>query len=425
MHYQEMSRPELEALHEKLKEEYRSAQALSLKLDMSRGKPEPAQLDLSAGLLTILNSDCSFTAENGMDCRNYGGLEGIPEARRLFAEMLDIAPDEIIVGGNSSLTMMYDAIARCMLHGVDDRCPPWASQSPIKFLCPCPGYDRHFAICEYFGIGMIPIPMTPTGPDMDKVEHWVGSDPTVKGIWCVPKYSNPQGYTYSDETVRRFAALRPAAADFRIFWDDAYAVHHLNGEGDHLLNIMDECKALGSQDMLYIFASTSKISFAGAGVAMMAASVDNIRYITRCMAMQTISYDKLNQLRHVRFYKNLDGIRAHMLKHRAIIKPKFELMFEKFRELHAEGIADFTEPNGGYFIALMTLNGCARRVVQLCREAGVTLTGAGACFPYGHDPYDSCLRIAPTYPPLEDLRTAADILCLCVRLASVEQLLKD
>ena len=218
MHYQEMSRPELEALHEKLKEEYRSAQALSLHLDMSRGKPEPAQLDLSAGLLTILNSDCSFTAENGMDCRNYGGLEGIPEARRLFAEMLDIAPDEIIVGGNSSLTMMYDAIARCMLHGVDDRCPPWASQSPIKFLCPCPGYDRHFAICEYFGIGMIPIPMTPTGPDMDKVEHWVGSDPTVKGIWCVPKYSNPQGITYSDETVRRFAALRPAAADFRIFW---------------------------------------------------------------------------------------------------------------------------------------------------------------------------------------------------------------
>ena len=421
--YQDLSHAQLETLHAELLDAYRQWQAKQLKLDMSRGKPEPAQLDLSDAMLDIHTTEHGFFSENGMDCRNYGGLEGIPEARRLFADMLEVAPDEIIVGGNSSLAMMYDAIARAMLHGVSERYPSWNRQQPIKFLAPCPGYDRHFAICEFFGIDLIPIAMTPEGPDMDAVEHWVNNDPSVKGIWCVPKYSNPQGITYSDATVRRFAALRPAAPDFRIFWDNAYCVHDLTDEGDRLLNLMEACKALGTEDMLYIFGSTSKISFAGAGVALLAASKENIRYITRCMSMQTISYDKLNQLRHVRFFRDMAGIRAHMKRHAALLKPKFDLVAELLSPLKKLGILQFQVPNGGYFISIETLDGCARRVVQLCREAGVVLTGAGAAFPYGHDPRDANIRVAPTYPPIAELRQAAELLALCVKLASAERLL--
>lgn len=424
--YRTLTAAELAAEKQELETAYRRIQAQGLKLDMSRGKPSPEQLDLSMGMLDVLSSSDILTCENGTDVRNYGLFEGIPEARQLFADLMEVEPDEVFVGGNSSLNLMYDTVARNMQFGAAPGEIPWGKQSVVKFLCPVPGYDRHFGVTETFGIEMISIPMTPAGPDMDLVEQYVNGDPAVKGIWCVPKYSNPDGYTYSDETVRRFAALKPAASDFRIFWDNAYCVHDITDTPDTLLNLMDECKKRGSEDMVYIFCSTSKISFSGAGVAAMAMSRKNLAWAKKYLTMQTISFDKVNQLRHTRFFGSKEGVKAHMEKHRAIIKPRFDLVFSMLdREIAGLGIAEWTRPNGGYFFSLNVLPGCARRVVSLCKEAGVVLTGAGASFPYGIDPLDTNIRIAPTYPSLEELEKAAEVLCLCVKLAAVEKLLNQ
>ena len=424
--YNTLSAAALAELKSKLETAYRNEQSLGLKLDMSRGKPCAEQLDLSMGMLDALSSADILDTETGTDTRNYGLLEGIPEARRMFAELLGVSAAEVFVGGNSSLNLMYDTVARAMQFGTMENEAPWNRQGTIKFLCPVPGYDRHFAVTQTFGIEMIPVPMSPTGPDMDMVEDYVNHDPSIKGIWCVPKYSNPDGYTYSDETVRRFASLKPAARDFRIFWDNAYCIHDLTDTPDHLLNLMDECKKRGTEDMVYMFASTSKITFSGAGVAAMAMSVKNMAWAKKFLTMQTIGFDKINQLRHIRFFRDMDGIRAHMQKHRAIIYPRFELVWKTLeQELSGLGIADWTHPNGGYFISLNVLPGCAKRVVALCKEAGVVLTGAGASFPYGIDPNDTNIRIAPTYPTLEELAKAAEVLCLCVKLAAVEKLLEQ
>ena len=424
--YKEMNRAELEAesaaLH-KCFEEYKS---LGLKLDMSRGKPSPEQLDLSMGMLDVLKSTDSMILENGMDARNYGQLEGIPEARRLFAEVMGIDEDEVFIGGNSSLNMMYDAVSRAMVFGFPGSEKPWGQQKKIRFLCPVPGYDRHFGICEVFGIQMINVPMTPDGPDMTLVESWVNNDETVKGIWCVPQYSNPDGITYSDETVRRFANLKPAASDFRIFWDNAYCVHHLSDDHPKLLNLMDECKKVGSEDMVIMFCSTSKISFSGAGVAAIGCSRRNMEQLKQKVAMQTISFDKLNQLRHVRFFKDLHGIEEHMLKHRALLRPRFQTVIDTFhRELDGCGIAAWTEPKGGYFISVDVMDGCAARVIELCKEAGVTLTGAGCAFPYHKDPRDRNIRIAPSYPTIDELKKASEIFTVCCKLAAVEKLMQE
>lgn len=415
------------AEHKKeLDAQYRAIQAQGLKLDMSRGKPSAEQLDLSMGMLDCLTSGEILKTMNGDDVRNYGMLEGIPEARQLFADLLGLKPTEVFVGGNSSLNLMYDTVARAMQFGVANGETPWGRQGKLKFLCPVPGYDRHFGITETFGFEMINIPMLPTGPDMDLVEKLVASDPAIKGIWCVPKYSNPDGITYSDETVRRFAALKPAARDFRIFWDNAYCIHDVTDTPDTLLNIMDECKKCGSEDMVYIFASTSKISFSGAGVAVMGMSEKNLAWAKKFLSMQTIGFDKVNQLRHVRFFGNVEGMKAHMEKHKALIQPRFELVLNMLeKEIGGLGIAEWTRPNGGYFFSLNVLPGCAKRVVALCKEAGVTLTGAGASFPYGVDPADSNIRIAPTYPSMADLEKAAEVLCLCVKLAAAEKFLRE
>ncbi len=424
--YSFLSKDELEKLKNELQEKYAAYQAMNLKLDMSRGKPGSDQLDLCMDMLDILNSKSSMNASNGMDCRNYGMLDGLPETKALFAELLGVDPEEVIVGGNSSLSLMYDMVSRSMSHPTVPGMKPWGKCDKVKFLCPAPGYDRHFAITEFFGVEMITVPMAPEGPDMDMVEKLVNNDESVKGIWCVPKYSNPQGYTYSDETVRRFAALKPAAKDFRIFWDNAYCVHDLSDQGDHLLNIMEECKKLGSEDMVYIFASTSKISFSGSGIAVMAASKNNIDRIKKQMSFQTIGYDKINMLRHSLYYKNGDGVRAHMKKHAAIIAPKFQMVDTILTErLAGKGIAKWTKPKGGYFISLDTMPGCAKKVVAMCKEAGVVMTPAGATFPYGKDPEDRNIRIAPTYPPMDELKTASELFCLCVELVSVEKLLAE
>lgn len=422
--YASLSKPELEDLQKKLRAQYDSFRAKGLKLDMSRGKPGADQLDLSLPMLTCIGSREACRAEDGTDCRNYGVLAGLPEARRLFAGLLGVQPDEIIVGGNSSLNMMYDAIARAMTHGLPGSPAPWCKLPKVRFLCPCPGYDRHFAICEHFGIEMINVDMTPDGPDMAVVKRLAESDGSIKGIWCVPKYSNPQGYTYSDATVEAFAALRPAAPDFRIFWDNAYCVHHLDEHPDHLQNILDACRKAGREDMVYLFASTSKITFPGAGVAAMAASRTNIDATLKLMAAQTIGSDKLNQLRHVRFFRNTAGIAAHMKRHAALIKPKFDAVEQAFaRNFAGTGIASWTAPHGGYFISFDGPDGCAGRTVALCKEAGVKVTPAGATFPYHKDPRDRNIRIAPTYPPVSELAAAIELFCLCVKLAAVEKLL--
>ncbi|MGI5895303.1 MAG: aminotransferase class I/II-fold pyridoxal phosphate-dependent enzyme [Candidatus Merdivicinus sp.] len=424
--YSTLSAAELADLKNELQNAYRQIQSLGLKLDMSRGKPSAEQLNLSMGMLDVLTSADILETESGTDVRNYGLLEGIPEARHLFADLLEVNPSEVFVGGNSSLNLMYDTVARAMQFGVGPDQKPWGQQGRIRFLCPAPGYDRHFGITQTFGIEMVTIPMTPTGPDMDMVEEYVNHDPTVKGIWCVPKYSNPDGYTYSDETVRRFAALKPAAHDFRIFWDNAYCIHDLTDTPDVLLNLMDECKKRGTEDMVYMFASTSKISFSGAGVAAMAMSEKNLAWAKKFLTMQTISFDKVNQLRHTKFFQNKEGIQAHMKKHRALIKPRFDLVLNMLdHEIAGLGIAEWGHPNGGYFFSLNVMPGCAKRVVTLCKEAGVVLTGAGASFPYGIDPKDTNIRIAPTYPSLEELEKAAEVLCLCVKLAAVEKLLEQ
>lgn len=424
--YMEMTKEELLQEKAALEAEYCKIKSQGLALDMSRGKPSAEQLDLSMGLLDAVDSKTVAVSENGTDVRNYGVLDGIPEAKRLIAEMINVKPENVIVYGNSSLNIMYDQIARAELFGICGN-TPWSKLETVKFLCPVPGYDRHFAITEEFGIEMINIPMTEEGPDMDLVEQYVNSDPAVKGIWCVPKYSNPQGVVYSDETVRRFAALKPAATDFRIFWDNAYAVHHIYESNQaEILNILDECEKAGNPDMVFEFCSTSKVSFPGAGIAAIASSGANISDIKKRLGMQTIGHDKINQLRHVAYFKNMDGIKAHMMKQAAVIRPKFEMLDEMLTaEIASRGIGNWMKPKGGYFISFEAMDGCAKAIVDKCKEAGVVLTGAGSPFPYKKDPKDSVLRIAPTYPSLEELTEAAKVFVTVVRLVSVEKLLKS
>ena len=423
--YKDRSREELEALKNELEAEYKKFQDMGLKLDMSRGKPSAEQLDISMGMMDVLNSSSDLKCREGIDCRNYGVIDGIQEAKELLADLIEVPADKIIIYGNSSLNVMYDTVARSMTHGVCGS-TPWCKLPVVKFLCPVPGYDRHFAITEYFGIEMINVPMTPEGPDMDMVEKLVSTDAAIKGIWCVPKYSNPQGITYSDETVRRFARLKPAAEDFRIYWDNAYNVHHLyDDDQDTILEILHECEEAGNPDLVYKFSSTSKISFPGSGVAAISASYNNLKDIKKQMSIQTIGHDKLNQLRHVRYFKNLDGIKEHMKKHAAIMRPKFEAVEEILeRELGGLEIGSWLKPKGGYFISFDALDGCAKRIVSLAKEAGVVMTGAGATYPYGKDPHDSNIRIAPSFPPLHELVQATELFVLCVKLASAEKLLE-
>lgn len=423
--YKELSREELLKLKETLSSQYEAVKAKGLKLDMSRGKPGASQLDMEMDFMDVLNTGTSLKTETGLDCRNYGLLDGIPEAKRLLGDMMGIPPQNVIVCGNSSLNVMYDTIARSMVFGVMGSMP-WCKLDKVKFLCPVPGYDRHFAITEQFGIEMINIPMDKDGPDMDLVEKWVNSDAAVKGIWCVPKYSNPQGITYSDDTVRRFASLSPAAEDFRIFWDNAYAIHDIYEEkSDSLLDILSECEKAGNPDIVYEFCSTSKVMFPGSGISGIAASEANLQSIRKVLTVQTIGPDKLNQLRHARYFKDIDGMRAHMKKHAAIIRPKFDAVIEVLeRELSGLEIGSFNKPNGGYFISFEAMQGCAKEIVNKCREAGVILTGAGATYPYKKDPNDSNIRLAPTYPEPEELAQATDLFVLCVKLTSVEKLLE-
>lgn len=423
---QELSNSELKELHSQYMDEYRKYQDLHLNLDMSRGKPCKEQLNLSSKILTILFDSEDCISKDGTDCRNYGVLPGIAEAREMFAQLLGARPEEVIVGGNSSLNMIYDTVCRAMLFGVYGGDLPWGKQGEIKFVCPVPGYDRHFSICQAFGIKMVTVPMTPTGPDMNKVRQYVENDPSVKGIWCVPKYSNPDGITYSDDTVRAFANLNPAAKDFRIFWDNAYAVHYFAEEDDRLLGIMDELRKTGKEDMVFMYTSTSKVSFPGAGVGAMASSKNNIDLILKQMFPQTIGPDKLNQLRHVRYYKDANGYKEYMKKHGDIIRPRFEAVLQTLEEqLKNDGVAYWIKPNGGYFISLYVMNGCAKRVVDIMAKAGVKMTPAGATYPYGIDPDDSNIRIAPTYPSVEELKIAVDMLCLCVKIISIEKLLEN
>jgi len=421
--YSAMSREDLYGLRDKLFTEYESFKAQGLNLDMSRGKPGADQLDISNKLLTTVT--CAEEAKiNGTDTRNYGGLDGLPEMKKIFADMLGVGTDEVIVGGNSSLNMMYDTVARAMIFGIMGS-TPWSKLDKVKFLCPVPGYDRHFTVCQTFGIEMIPVEMKANGPDMEVIEKLVAEDSTIKGIWCVPKYSNPGGVTYSDEVVRRFANLKPAADDFRIFWDNAYVVHDLYDTTDPLLNILDECKKVGNDDMCYIFASTSKVTFPGAGVAVMAGSAANMEATRKLMTFQTIGPDKVNQLRHIRFLKDMDGVRAHMKKHAAIIRPKFEIVLNTLeKELSGLEIAEWHKPNGGYFISLDVYPGCAKKVHALLKDAGVVMTGAGATFPYGNDPKDRNLRIAPTFPTVNELEVAVNMLCLCVKIAAIDKILE-
>ena len=423
--YSELSREELMELREQLLAAYEEKKALGLNLDMSRGKPSPTQLGVSVGLMDVINSDSDMKSECGIDCRNYGCLDGIPEVKRLMAEMMGTTEDHIFIGGNASLTLMFDTVSRAYTHGIMGE-TPWCKLDKVKFLCPVPGYDRHFAITEHFGIEMINIPMSETGPDMDMVEELVNSDPTVKGIWCVPKYSNPQGICYSDETVRRFANLRPAAKDFRIFWDNAYTVHHLYDDKQaEIPNILELCEKEGNPDMVFEFCSTSKVTFPGAGVAGICTSEKNREDIKKRLTIQTIGHDKINQLRHARFFKDVDGIKAHMAKHAALIRPKFELVENILTdEIASRGIGTWVKPLGGYFFGFETLSGCAKEIVAKCKEAGVTMTGAGSPFPYKKDPDDSVIRIAPTYPSLDELKKAAEVFVVVTRLVSVNKLLE-
>ncbi|MDE6259602.1 MAG: aminotransferase [Oscillospiraceae bacterium] len=424
--YAEMTQEELKSLKAQLKAEYKEYQGRGLNLNMARGKPCTEQLDLSMGMMDVLSSEVDLTCEDGTDCRNYGVLDGIKEAKELIGDMMENPIDSIIIYGNSSLNVMYDTISRSMTHGVMGS-TPWCKLDKVKFLCPVPGYDRHFAITQYFGIEMINVPMTPTGPDMDLVEELVASDDAIKGIWCVPKYSNPQGISYSDDTVRRFARLKPAAKDFRIYWDNAYGVHHLyDRDQDHLIEILAECKRAGNPDLVYKFASTSKISFPGSGLAAIATSPNNMEDIKMQLAIQTIGHDKVNQLRHVRFFGNIHGLVEHMRRHADILRPKFEIVIGTLEsELGGLGIGTWTTPKGGYFISFDALDGCAKAIVAKAKKAGVVMTGAGATYPYGKDPHDSNIRIAPTYPSQEDLRTAMEIFTLCVKLVAIDKLLGE
>lgn len=423
--YAELSAEELQVLKVELEKEYNEAKAKDLKLNMARGKPSTDQLELSLPMLDIVSSESDLLAEDGTDCRNYGCLDGIPEAKKLLGSMVGAAPENVIVFGEASLNIMYDCVAHAWIFGVCGN-EPWGKQDAIKFLCPVPGYDRHFGVTQHFGIEMIPIPMTADGPDMDKVEELVQGDASVKGIWCVPMYSNPGGVVYSDETVRRFAALKPAAPDFRIFWDNAYCVHHLYDEHPTLLNILDEAAAAGNPDIVYEFCSTSKVTFPGAGVSALVSSQANLDDIRASMTFQIIGHDKLNQLRHARFLGGEGALEAHMAKHAAIMRPKFEVVEETLeRELGGTGIGEWTCPRGGYFISFDALPGCAKQIVAKAKEAGMTMTGAGATWPYKNDPTDSNIRIAPTFPTLDEMTQAAELFCLCVKLVSVEHLLAE
>lgn len=424
--YDQMTKEELLQEQERLQKEYKGFEEAGLQLNMARGKPERAQLELSMPMLDLVDSKSDCLAEDGTDCRNYGELDGLPEARRLMAEIMECRPEQVIVFGNASLNVMFDAVARYMLHGVCGG-TPWSQQGKVKFLCPVPGYDRHFSVTECLGVEMINVPLGEDGPDMDLVEQLVASDPLIKGIWCVPKYANPTGISYSDEVVRRFATMKTAADDFRIFWDNAYGVHHLYEEADkqdQILNILDECEAAGHPDRVLEFASTSKITFAGAGISAMAASENNLNDARRVMTIQTIGYDKLNQLRHVLFLKDRAGVDAHMMKHAAIMRPKFEKVEQMLaEEITPLGIGNWLSPRGGYFIAFNALPGCAKRIVALSKQAGVVLTGAGAPFPYGKDPEDSVIRLAPSFPGMDELIEATKIFICSVKLASVEKYL--
>ncbi len=424
MRYTEMNKEQLAAEKERLEQQFNEYKAKGLKLDMSRGKPSPDQLDLSMEIMDHYGNE--YVSENGIDCRNYGILDGIPEAKAIFSEMLEVSSEQIIIGGNSSLQLMYDFVIRALQLGVLGSEKPWCKYDKVKFLCPVPGYDRHFAICESLGIEMINIDYKSDGPDMDEVERLVSSDESIKGIWCVPMYSNPTGISYSDEVVRRFAMLKPAAKDFRILWDNAYCVHHLSDEHDKIINIIEECEKAGNPDMVVEFASTSKISFPGSGVAVIAASKANIDFIKSQLTFQTIGYDKLNQLHHVQYFRDINGIMEHMKRHAAIVKPKFDAVLSALdREIAPLGIGEWNSPRGGYFISFDSLDGCAKRIVGLAKDAGVVMTGAGATYPYCRDPRDSNIRIAPTYPTVDELNLAMEIFCICVKLASVEKLLGE
>lgn len=421
MQWNQLSREQLAQLQAGVAREYEACKARGLKLDMSRGKPGSDQLSLSDGMLEPL----AGFVDNGVETRNYGVLEGLESCRKLFADILGVKPSQVFAGGNSSLNLMYDVIARAYTHGLKDSPMPWAKLNAVKFLCPVPGYDRHFSVSATFGMEMIPVPMLETGPDMDVVERLV-TDPAVKGIWCVPKFSNPEGIVYSGETVRRFATLAPAAPDFTILWDNAYCVHEFEGDYAPLPDILAAAAAAGRPDMVYEFASTSKVTYPGGGVGVFATSEANMAYMKKLIAMQTIGHDKVNQLRHVRFLKDKEGVLAHMKKHAAILKPKFGVVLDYLdREIAPLGIAGYHRPTGGYFVSLDTLPGCARRVCALMKEAGVTMTPAGATWPHGADPEDKNLRIAPTFPPLEELAAAMEVLCICIKLASLEKLLSE
>ena len=426
MDYLKCSAQELEQEYASLKKQYEDEKGKGLSLNMARGKPGKAQLDLSLGMLDVINSSSEFVGADGMDCRNYGILKGIDECRQLFAEILGVEKENVMVGGSSSLNMMFDTISCMMTKPIVEGCKPWYEVENRKFLCPVPGYDRHFGITGYYGFEMIPVPMTEDGPDMDMVEELVASDDSIKGIWCVPKYSNPQGITYSDETVRRFAALKPAAQDFRIMWDNAYCIHDVTDTPDELLNIMDACKEAGNEDMPILFCSTSKITFPGAGVAAMAASENNMKVFTERYNFEVISYDKLNMLRHVKYFGNYQGVLDHMKKHKEVLQPKFEIVLNALEtELAPTATAQWTKPNGGYFVSVDVLPGTAKRVVELCKEAGVVLTGAGATYPLGKDPKDSNIRIAPSFPPNSELEQAMEIFCICAKLAACEKLINQ
>lgn len=413
----------LECEKKQLLDKFAQVKAKNLDLNMARGKPSPKQLDLSLGMLDVINSDSDCHTHLGTDCRNYGNVAGIDECKELFGDLLGVEPQYVFVGGNASLTLMFDTISCFMTKAIYEDTVPWYEVKNRKFLCPVPGYDRHFGITGYYGFEMIPIPMDENGPDMDMVEDLVSKDDSIKGIWCVPKYSNPTGITYSDKTVKRFAALKPAAKDFRIMWDNAYCVHDVTDTPDTLLNIVEECKKTGNVDLPILFTSTSKITFSGSGVAALAASETNYNFLLERYNYQTISYDKINMLRHAKFFEDYNGVLAHMQKHKKILKPKFEMVLTKLEEqVKDTGIASWTNPNGGYFVSVNVLPGTAKRVVALCKEAGVTLTGAGATYPNGNDPQDSNIRIAPSYPSVEELRDAMDIFCVCAKIAAIEKL---
>ena len=426
MSYFNMEKSELIKLREELMTEYENKKSLGLNLSMARGKPSEEQLNLSNGMLSVVNENTEMIGEDGFDIRNYGVLPGIKEARKFFADLLSVKPSNVVLYGNASLTLMYDTISRAYTKGILGS-TPWCKLDKVKFLCPVPGYDRHFTICEFFGIEMINVPMNEEGPDMDMVERLVSEDASIKGIWCVPKYSNPSGYVYSDEVVRRFAALKPAAEDFRIYWDNAYIIHHLYRDNQaEILNIIEECEKAGNPDMVYEFCSTSKVTFPGAGISAMAASEANINDTIEKMNAQIISHDKMNQLRHVLFFPTQDALKEHMMKHADIMRPKFEAVIEMLdSELGGLDIATWTRPIGGYFISFDSMEGCAKKIVAMCKDAGIVLTGAGATYPYGKDHKDSNIRIAPSFPTIEELVEACKVFVLCVKIVSIDKILES